>query len=177
MLRLWKPKIIDNSLVWLSHKEKFKKRSWQFDYTAVTNHWQFSCMAVCLKILLTTLLHSFENRWQWSYTALISLTKVLYGCHKSLTNVQNGHESQSWQNYYIIIDKITVTQSSNLWQPLHIVLDHVLLHAVCENWHWKLHFYYVKTAKRWAGVRIPDFPRLFFGLFWPFKLMQSTYNL
>ena len=102
MIQLWKPKIIDNSLVWLSHKEKFKKWSWQFDYTAVTNHWQFSCMAVCLKISLTTLLHSFENRWQWSYTALISLTNVLYGCHKSLTNVQNGHEPQSWQNlkYY-----------------------------------------------------------------------------
>ena len=64
VLRLWKPKIIDNSLVWLSHKEKFKKWSWQFDYTAVTNHWQFSCMAVCLKIWLTTLLHSFENCWQ-----------------------------------------------------------------------------------------------------------------
>ena len=114
MLRLWKPKIIDNSLVWLSHKEKFKKWSWQFDYTAVTNHWQFSCMAVCLKISLTTLLHSFENRWQWSYTALISLTNVLYGCHKSLTNVQNGHEPQSWQNYYIIIDKITVTLMDQL---------------------------------------------------------------
>ena len=24
-------------------------------------------------------------------------------------------------------------ESSNLWQPLHIVLDHVLLRAVCEN--------------------------------------------
>ena len=110
---LWQQRIIDNTLVWLSPIEKFWKWSWQFYYTAVTNHWQLSCMAVSLKISLTTILYSFKDHWQRSRTALTPLTNVLYGCHQPLTNVWCGHEPQSWQNDCKTVDKMTVTRQDN----------------------------------------------------------------
>ena len=106
---LWQQRIIDNTLVWLSPIEKFWKWSWQFYYTAVTNHWQFSCMAVSLKNSLTNILYSFKDHWQRSCTALTPLTNWLCGCHQPLTNRWCSHEPHNWQNAYKIVDKVTVT--------------------------------------------------------------------